>query len=149
MFLAFASVFDHPSGDVKGARSAGPLMSGAALTPAVGKILERSCRNCHSERTEWPWYSYIAPMSWLIENDVHAARSHMNLSRWDTYTPDQQSALLTRMAVEVRNHRMPLPKYLQLHPGARLSAEEVSQLNDWAHAERRRVKIANKLLSVF
>ena len=138
--LAIASVAIHPYGQVKGTRSSAPLFSDAESDSGVNRIFERSCQNCHSERTEWPWYSYIAPLSWMIENDVHSGRSHMNLSHWDAYTEERQVELLTKMGVEVRNRRMPLPKYLQLHPQARLSNDDVASINAWVQSERRRVR---------
>jgi hypothetical protein len=64
-------------------------------------------------------------MSWMIEKDVSSARIHMNLSRWQDYTVEQRIDLLTGMAVEVRNRKMPLPKYLNIHSEARLSAEDI------------------------
>jgi hypothetical protein len=67
----------------------------------------------------------------------------MNLSRWNSYTVDQQVELLGKLAVELRNRRMPLPKYLQLHPEARPSDDEVKQLYVWAHSERRRLRTAD------
>jgi hypothetical protein len=137
-----ASSFIHPYGPVKTARSSAPLMAGAGATSEVAGIFERSCQNCHSERTEWPWYSYVAPLSWLIEGDVHNGRSHMNLSDWGAYTEEQQVELLTKMGVDVRNHRMPLPQYLKLHPQARLSDDDVVRLYTWAQNERREVKAA-------
>jgi hypothetical protein len=79
-------------------------------------------------------------VSWLIEADVAAGRQHMNLSHWDTYTTEQKIDLLTKMSVEVRNHRMPLPKYLAIHPEANLSDGDIVLLNGWAHDERRRLK---------
>lgn len=138
--LGFASSFVHPFGDVKGQHSPAPLFAGAETNPAVTRMVERSCQNCHSERTEWPWYSYVAPFSYLIEKDVAHGRSHMNLSRWSTYTEDEQTELLTRLRVEVRNHRMPLPQYLVLHPGAKLSDSEAAQLYEWVRSERGRVR---------
>jgi hypothetical protein len=113
---------------------------GAGAPPEIARLVERACQNCHSERTEWPWYSYLAPMSWMIEKDVSTARIHMNLSRWQDYSPEQRIDLLTRMGVEVRNRKMPLPKYLKMHSEARLSAEDVQQLYSWAHSERKRLK---------
>jgi len=68
---------------------------------------------------------------------------HMNLSRWQDYTVEQRVDLLTRMAVEVRNRKMPLPKYLKMHAEARLSSEDVQQLYSWAHRERKRLKAAD------
>jgi hypothetical protein len=135
-----ASSFIHPDGPVKTTRSSAPLIAGAGATSEVTGIFVRSCQNCHSERTDWPWYSYVAPLSWLIEADVHDGRSHMNLSDWGAYTEEQKVELLTKMGVEVRNHRMPLPKYLKLHPQARLSADDVARLYTWAQSERRRLK---------
>jgi hypothetical protein len=76
----------------------------------------------------------------MIENDVHSGRSHMNLSRWDAYTEEQKVELLTEMGVEVRNRRMPLPKYLQLHPLARLSNDDVAHIIAWVQGERRRLR---------
>ena len=138
--LVVASSLIHPYGSVKSKRSGAPLLAGAEANPVVAGIFERSCQNCHSERTEWPWYSYVAPLSWLIEKDVNNGRSHMNLSHWDEYAADQQVELLTKMGVEVRNRRMPLPKYLQIHPQARLSDREVAQLYTWVQTERRRLR---------
>jgi hypothetical protein len=144
--LAGASIFMHPFGAVK-TGSAKPLLAGADVDPAVVRILEKSCQNCHSERTEWPWYSYVAPMSWLIEKDVHDARSHMNLSRWQEYDAQKRHDLLTEMAAVVRNRRMPLPRYTLLHPGAKPSAVEFERIYQWARAERRRMSFAGRALA--
>ncbi len=138
--LTIASAIIHPYGPVKGTRSGTPLLTVAEANSDINRILERSCGNCHSDGTEWPWYSYVAPLSWMIENDVHGGRSHMNLSHWDAYTEEQRVELLTKMGVEVRNRRMPLPKYLQLHPRARLSNDDVARIGAWAQSERRRLR---------
>jgi hypothetical protein len=79
----------------------------------------------------------------MVEKDVSGARAHMNFSRWQDYSIEQRAALLTRLAVEVRRRNMPLPKYLKLHPEARLSENEVQQLYTWAHNERRRLRAAD------
>jgi hypothetical protein len=136
--LAIASDFVHPFGKVKSS-SAAPLLAGADVDPVVMRILEKSCRNCHSERSEWPWYSYVAPMSWLIENDVHQARSHLNLSRWQEYDAPKQHELLAEMAAVVRSRRMPLPRYTLLHPGSKPSPAEFDRIYQWTRAERRRL----------
>jgi hypothetical protein len=138
--VGLASVFVHPFGAVKARTSNTPLLAGAAVDPSVVRIVERSCQSCHSERTDWPWYSYVAPMSWLIENDVRNGRSHMNLSHWDDYTLDKQQEILTELSAMVRSRQMPLPRYLQLHPSAKLSDAEIDQIYQWARGERRRLK---------
>jgi hypothetical protein len=86
-------------------------------------------------------------MSWLIENDVRNGRSHMNLSHWDEYTLDKQQEILTELSAVVRSRQMPLPRYVRLHPNAKLSDSEIDQIYQWARGERRRLKsIAHGLL---
>jgi hypothetical protein len=142
--LGAASALIHPFGPIKAARSNASLMPEAALDPQIAQLLEKSCQNCHSEKTEWPWYSYIAPLSWMIESDVHRGRSHMNLSRWNEYSLEERGNLLSQIGVMVRNRAMPLPKYLLLHPEARISDAEIAQLNEWARTERKRMKLLAK-----
>ena len=130
----------HPFGNVRGQHAQAPLLQGAQVTPGALAIVDRACRNCHSEETEWPWYSSVAPLSWMIERDVHEAREHMNLSRWEEYSTERRVDLLGRMGAEVRNRRMPLPKYLSLHPEARLSDADITELLNWARGERKRLR---------
>ncbi len=140
--IGFASILVHPSGAVKTRRSTRPLLAGAEVDPVVVHIIEKSCQNCHSERTDWPWYSYIAPMSWLIERDVWQGRSHMNLSRWDEYDLQTQRQRLAELAVVLRNRQMPLPRYTFLHPRTKPSEAEFNQIYQWVQAERRRLRPA-------
>jgi hypothetical protein len=130
----------HPFGRIKGPASPAPLLAGASVESPVKGIVSRACQNCHSEKTEWPPYSYIAPMSWMIEKDVHDARSHMNLSRWSDYDPGQRRQILSEIASLVRNHMMPPQRYLLLHPEARLSGADVDVLYQWTRSERKRLK---------
>jgi hypothetical protein len=139
--IILASMLVHPSGPVKAARPAQPLLAGADIDPAVFRVLERSCQNCHSEKTEWPWYSYIAPMSWLVESDVGEARSHMNFSRWDEYPIEQQQEILARVGAIARSGEMPPARYTLIHPNAKLSPVERDQIYQWAHSERLRLKL--------
>jgi hypothetical protein len=106
----------------------------------VRDIVTKACRNCHSEQTEWPVYSYVAPVSWMIEKDVSDARSQMNLSHWQEYDTEKRRELLSAIASMVRNHRMPPQRYLLLHPEARLSHAEAELLYQWARSERKRLR---------
>ena len=135
--LTASSVLVHPFGAIKAQGSSKPLLLDATFDPQIEKIVERSCQNCHSDRTEWPWFSYLAPISWMIENDVQRGRSHMNLSHWNGYSPEKQQKILAEMSMLVRNRAMPLPRYLLLHPEAKLSDAEVTYLYEWARSERR------------
>jgi cytochrome c len=138
--LGLVSLVAHPFGEVKKPTSGKPLLAGATVDPAVVQIVERSCRSCHTDKTEWPWYSYVAPMSWLIEKDVSQGRSHMNLSHWDEYTSEHQQEILGELSAVVRSRQMPLPRYRMLHSEAKLSDSEIDQIYRWARAERSRLK---------
>jgi hypothetical protein len=135
-----ASILIHPFGPIKAQQSRERLLTGAQVESSVLAIFGRSCQECHSEKTAWPWYSYVAPMSWMIEKDVQQGRSHMNLSRWYEYSDEQKQQILSEMASLVRNRQMPLPRYLLLHREAKLSDAEVDQLYQWTRRERKRLK---------
>jgi hypothetical protein len=141
--VGVVSLLVHPFGAVRAHNSAAPLLAGAEVDPAVAQIVARSCQNCHSERTNWPWYSYVAPVSWLIENDVWKARGHMNLSVWDQYTVEKRRELLGELAAAVRSRQMPPPRYTLMHSSSTLSKAESDQIYRWARGERRRLKSIN------
>ena len=84
-------------------------------SPRTRELAVRACYDCHSNRTKWPWYSYIAPVSWLVQHDVHEGREHLNFSEWDRRQKHADDA-----AHEVEEGEMPLAIYRLLHPEARL-----------------------------
>jgi len=101
--------------------------------PEVAAVLETSCYDCHSNETRWPWYSRVAPASWLVAHDVEEARDRMNFSLWGTYDPRRQEKLAEEIWEEVEGGEMPLRKYLVVHPDARLSEAAKQTLEDWSH----------------
>src|SRR6267143_7007978 len=108
------------------------------VTPQVAAILERSCNDCHSNKTRWPWYSNVAPVSWFVIGHVNDARSVMNFSQWGNYDKDKQSRRLRDICEQVSDGEMPLSSYTPLHRGSKLSADDVKTLCDWTNAERAR-----------
>jgi len=91
--------------------------------PQTRELAKRACFDCHSNETVWPWYSNIAPVSWLVYHDVMEGRSRVNFSEWNRGEQEVEDA-----AELVQNGEMPLPTYLLMHPGARLSAAEKQTL---------------------
>ncbi len=110
-----------------------------AIPDSIRAILRRACRDCHSHETVWPWYSHVAPVSWLVVGDVNEGRSHLNLSRWGEYSRGKMAEKLSQMAEEVSEGSMPLPPYTWLHPEARLSDQERKVLGAWAEGEGERI----------
>lgn len=94
-------------------------------TPATRSLAQRACFDCHSNETAWPWYSHVAPMSWLIQHDVEEGRDALNFSSWGRGEQEVDDA-----AEVIRSGEMPPPSYVIIHPDARLSADERQQLID-------------------
>jgi hypothetical protein len=109
------------------------------LTPPVAAILDRSCNDCHSNKTRWPWYSNVAPVSWFVIDHVDQGRMHLNFSEWQLYNSREVDGLLQGICQEVKAGAMPLTSYTPLHPGAKLSPEDVKILCDWTTTEQARV----------
>ena len=98
-------------------------------------MLHAACYDCHSSETRWPWYSHIAPMSWLIASDVKEGREHLNLSDWPNDDPMRAAKRLENMSDEISSGEMPLPKYTKIHADARLTQIQRKELSDWLDAE--------------
>jgi hypothetical protein len=109
------------------------------VKPPVAAIFERSCNDCHSNKTRWPWYSNVAPVSWFVIGHVNEGRENMNFSEWGRYTQRDNDSLLRQVCREVRAGVMPLSSYTPLHPGSKLSAADVKTICDWTDAERTRL----------
>lgn len=112
-----------------------PLEQEVAVPEPVGRILERSCYDCHSHETEWPWYAHVAPMKWLVRHDVAEGREHLNFSAWNRYDADRRGRKWDEVAEEVGEGNMPLWYYLPLHREATLSDEERTILVEWAESQ--------------
>jgi hypothetical protein len=108
---------------------------GAGTPTAVAGVLRRSCYDCHSFETRWPWYSSIAPASWLVILDVKDGRGQMNFSRWGSYNPYDRADLLDKICDNVSHRKMPLWQYTIVHRDARLSDGEISAICAWTRAE--------------
>ena len=126
----------------RGARTNPPVDPARAIdatlgdVPAVGAILERSCNDCHSHRSLWPWYSKVAPVSWLVVHDVNEGRQELNFSEWARYSPPEKQKLLGKICEEVSKGEMPGAPYALLHPNSRLTGADVQTLCSWTKAAR-------------
>jgi len=111
-------------------RDAEPLRESDA-----GKVLAQACGNCHSNHTEWPWYSHVAPLSWCIQSHVRKGREELNFSKWTSYSARQRRAKLDSICGLISTGRMPPWSYTMLHPEARLTAKEKRSVCVWAAME--------------
>lgn len=110
-----------------------PAVTGDIVAPPeVKSVLKKACYDCHSNESVWPWYSNVAPVSWLVVRDVNEGRKHLNFSVWETYEPGRKTHKLEEIEGEVSEGEMPMAIYVPLHPEAKLSDAEKKLLVDWA-----------------
>jgi hypothetical protein len=118
------------------------LMATNAPPPDVAAMLHTACYDCHSSETRWPWYSRVAPMSWLIASDVNEGRKNMNLSDWPG-DPVRAAKRLEDMSEEIGYGEMPPKKYTAIHADARFTDSQRKELTDWLDAEATRLKASS------
>src|SRR4051812_39271668 len=112
-------------------------MKTALHVPAeVDATLARSCNDCHSYKTVWPWYSNVAPVSWFVISDVDDGRRHMNFSEWAQYTPERQQGKLSQICEEIDKGEMPLKQYTWIHTETPLDSNQRKTVCDWTKAEQ-------------
>jgi hypothetical protein len=109
-----------------------PVEEEVPASPEVREVLVRACYDCHSNETVWPWYSYVAPVSWLVARDVNKGREALNFSTWNRLTTRQQLEAMHESWEEADEGEMPLWFYLPTHPDAKLSERDLALLRAWA-----------------
>jgi hypothetical protein len=128
------------------ARTNPPIQPGRQLTDAAGppsdmmRVLRAACYDCHSQETQWPWYSRVAPVSWLVVDHVNEGRRHLNFSDWPNDDPRRAAKYWNRVADQISSGDMPLPSYARIHSPARLTAEQRTALAAWAEQQARRLQ---------
>jgi hypothetical protein len=119
----------------------GEALEDSTQLPAdVGAILSRSCADCHSNRTIYPWYSNIAPVSWMLADHIRDGRRELNISVWNTYDNRRKARKLDAICDQVETGEMPLPSYLWIHTNAGLKEGEAAKICDWTMAEKERLQ---------
>ena len=106
------------------------------VPPPVKAVFERSCNTCHSNETPWPWYSYVAPVSWVVARDVHHARKVMNFSEWGSYSARRKEDKLEEICEQVTKGDMPDRKFALFHRASRISPQEREAVCEWTDASR-------------
>jgi hypothetical protein len=107
----------------------------------INLILERSCNDCHSNQTNYPWYSKIQPIGFWLQNHVNEGKEELNLSEFKTYSAKKQKHKLEEIAEQVDAHEMPLFSYTLIHKQAELNQEQISLLSNWAKTEAEKIAL--------
>lgn len=100
--------------------------------PELVRVVKTACYDCHSDRTNYPWYASIAPVSWMIARHVKEGKSHLNFSQWNVYSKDERVHLLREIKEVLQKAEMPPASYLLMHNEAKLSGPQRSMIVQWA-----------------
>lgn len=100
----------------------------------IAQTLQTSCYNCHSNNTDYPWYSKVQPVGWLLENHINKGKEELNLSEFGSYSDRRQQSKLTSMISQIEDDKMPLAAYTFIHRDARLSKDKKINLLDYLRA---------------
>ena len=111
------------------------LEASTGVPENVRRILSRSCADCHTHATNFPWYSRIQPSAWFLADHLREGRRELNFSVWNTYPPDRRRRKLDEICEQARSREMPLPSYLWIHRDAQLSDSEIEVLCGWTERE--------------
>mgnify|MGYP001768423024 CR=1 FL=1 len=132
LVLIFVAVQFIPSGIPANKPEDGKSIANDSLmTEPVIEQLRISCIDCHSNQVTLPWYSKVAPFSWLLASHIDEGRSHLNFSEWGLYSNREKIGILEEIRDEVASGGMPLKSYLMIHRDARLDSAAVSGILTW------------------
>ncbi|MET0467068.1 MAG: heme-binding domain-containing protein [Chitinophagaceae bacterium] len=118
-----------------------PSTSEIALPADVMAILKRACFDCHSNNSSVEWFDRIAPVSYLVSHDINEGRSRFNFSEWERNPPAVRELLLWEMVNAIEEKKMPLPRYLRMHPEAAVSTTELEILKRYVNTLPGRHKV--------
>lgn len=124
-------------GDREGANS---IVKTINVPPQVQAILGKACYDCHSNRTDYPWYTNVQPLGWWLQSHVNEGKRHLNFSEWASYDLKRQIHKLEEVREMIAADEMPLSSYKPLHAEARISEEEKKNLIDWARASEQHLR---------
>jgi hypothetical protein len=110
----------------------GDIVLNGLASEEISTMLKTSCYSCHSNETVYPWYSYVAPSSWLVAKDVREGREELNFSIWQEYDMMDKLKVLDDIAIEVKEGRMPMGIYTLIHTHAKLDDAQRAKIVTWA-----------------
>ena len=115
------------------------LLTYSTIPDSLANILMNSCYNCHSNRTNYPWYSYIAPVSWMLQRHVDRGKKELNMSNFGDLEKSQKIGVLADLCDVIESGSMPLKSYLIIHRNARITDSETELFCDWTELEALRI----------
>ncbi len=134
LILLIVAQFFRPTRNSGNAFGANDITHAVAVPDSVRRILQRACYDCHSNATNYPWYSNISPVSWWLNSHINDGKRELNFSIFATYSLRRKNNMLEGTAELVKEGAMPLDSYTWVHKDAELSMDEKVAITNWATA---------------
>lgn len=128
--------FIRPERNVSEIPSANDIRVQYPMPANVESILKRACYDCHSNNTNYPWYTNIQPIGWWLQHHVDEGKAELDFSEFATYSPKKADHKLEEVVEMVEEKEMPLESYTWIHKDAVLSTEEIEIVTQWANELR-------------
>ena len=132
--------FFQPSSNKGSASGPTDIRQAVSVPDSIHQILSVACYDCHSNHTNYPWYSRITPVNWWLRNHITDGKKELNFSEFATYNYKRKTKKFEEMAEEVEHGEMPLKSYLWIHDEARLTDGQRQSLISWAKASEAQMK---------
>jgi len=140
VLIVVALQFSTPAHTNPPVDTAQTLAGTTSVPPEVSALFARSCNDCHSNTTNWRWYTYVAPVSWFTVGHVNEGREELNLSEWGRYNKRRKETRLNAICAQVRSGAMPLASYAFVHREVKLSPDEVNMICAWSEDARKQLE---------
>ena len=128
--------FIRPAKNEGGGKAGGDISQVVSLPTTIGSKLKASCYDCHSNHTEYPWYSRVQPVGWWLANHIKEGKAELNFNEFGSYSKRRQLSKLKGIGESIKDGSMPLSSYLWIHRDANLSAADKKAIIDWAEETR-------------
>ncbi|NJN77288.1 MAG: heme-binding domain-containing protein [Saprospiraceae bacterium] len=103
----------------------------------IATLIKNACYDCHSHQSKYPWYSNVAPASWMLEHHIEEGRQHLNFSTWATYPEKKADHKLEECVEEVEEGNMPMKPYIIMHSEAKMTDAQKTVLVEWFESQRK------------
>jgi len=137
--------FIRPQKNVHAGISRNDITTSYPVPDNIKNILQRSCYDCHSNNTDYPWYNNIQPVAWILDHHIQEGKRELNFSEFATYTPKKAAHKLDEVITETGEGAMPIASYLRMHKQASLSEEQRDLLTKWASDLADTIRLQHKL----
>ena len=133
LLIVFIAIqFVQPALNKSGQDLSTDISKRVSIPENVNAILKTACYDCHSNHTNYPWYSYVQPIGWILHNHITNGKKELNFTEFRSYATRRQQSKLKAIADQVKDDEMPLASYRFIHKNSRLSKEEKTILITWA-----------------